>query len=114
LSPALSISISNKRFDQGHYLWDDHQDNIFVKSTELDDYNDEELTGVEHYRDVLDDHEGKYAHICSDFNDYCMNGKHVEGLDDLEEEDEGEVLTEGQGADFTELPKAVDNREGIG
>jgi hypothetical protein len=83
-----------------------------VKSTELNDYNDEELTGVEHYRDVLDDHEGKYAHICLDFNDYCMNGKHVEGLDDLEEEDEGEVLTEGQGADFTELPKAVDVYDG--
>jgi hypothetical protein len=79
-----------------------------VNSTELDDDHDEELTDVEHYRDLLEEHEGEYANICTDFNYYCMNGKSVEDVDDLDEKDEEEV----GGSGFTELPKAEEDYDG--
>jgi hypothetical protein len=112
LSPALSIPISNHRFDEGQYPWDDYQDGVFVKSIELDVDHDEELTGTAHYLDEIEEHEGKYAQICTDFNEYCMNGKHLQDIDELEDEDEEEALIEGNGSGFTELLKVADDYDG--
>lgn len=113
LSAALSIPISNQRFDKGHYPWDDYQDDIVVRSVELDDYGDDELTGVQHYRHILEGSKREYEHVCFDFDEYRLNGKNAAFFfhtEELEVEDEGEeeaMVANGSG--YAELPQQVDD-----
>lgn len=55
----------------GHYPWDDHQDDIIVRSIEkLRRVGVQQVAGAEHYAIILDRRKEEYEHICTHPDEY--------------------------------------------